>query len=93
LDDTDKKFIMTCYPKGKPAGRTTDGVYLVNCFKGAQRSSGVAWYKTLGFNDGKQPDAYIDVKKDGNVTWEGNSGSGKHMKTYSVRTCKLNFCF
>ena len=74
---------MTCYPKNKPPGRTTDGVYLVNCFKGNERSSGIAWYKNLGNNDGKQPDAYIDTQKGGNTIWEGTPGSGKNFVKWS----------
>lgn len=75
LSDEDKKFIMQCYPPNGPRRTTADGCYFVNCFKGSDRSSGIAWYKFLGNNDGHQPDAYIDVSKGSNIIWE-SSGSG-----------------
>jgi hypothetical protein len=54
-----------------------DGVYLVNSSKGAQRSSGFAYYAHIDSgNTGRQPDAYIDIKTDGNVTWEGSTQTG-----------------
>ena len=76
LSDQDKKFIMQIYPKVGDRRTTSDGVYLVNCFKGDQISSGVAYYSFLGNNDGQQPTAYIDVVKGGNQIWEGEPGSG-----------------
>ena len=54
-----------------------DGVYLVNSTNAAQSSSGFAYYAHIdGSNTGRQPDAYIDLKTDGNVTWEGNTLTG-----------------
>ena len=67
---------MQIYPKVGDRRTTTDGVYLVNCFKGNQVASGIAYYNFLGNNDGKQPTAYIDVVKGGYQTWEGKPGSG-----------------
>ncbi|KAK0639685.1 CAP domain-containing protein [Cercophora newfieldiana] len=49
------------------------GFYLVNGYKNGQGRSGIAWYNSLGGNDGKQPDKYMDIKKDGLLTWEGTS--------------------
>jgi hypothetical protein len=64
-------------PGGPTPGQSQDGVYLVNSYKdGHLPSSGFAWYRSLGNNDGQQPDAYIDIKTDGTVTWEGNTFSG-----------------
>lgn len=77
LSDQDKTFIMQRYPKTGIVRTTNDGVYLVNCFKGDQISSGIAYYSFLGNNDGQQPTAYIDVAKGKNITWEGTPGSGK----------------
>lgn len=79
LDDTDKAFIMQCYPSVGLRRSTNDGVYLVNCFKGDQISSGIAYYAFLGNNDGQQPTAYIDVSKGRNTTWEGTPGSGSYL--------------
>ncbi|KAH7350893.1 hypothetical protein BKA65DRAFT_246865 [Rhexocercosporidium sp. MPI-PUGE-AT-0058] len=76
LSDQDKTFIMQRYPKTGIVRTTNDGVYLVNCFKGDQISSGIAYYSFLGNNDGQQPTAYIDIAKGSNVTWEGSLGSG-----------------
>ena len=60
-----------------PLASGGDGVYLVNSSKGGQRSSGFAYYSHIGsFNTGRQPDAYIDIKTDGNVTWEGATQTG-----------------
>jgi len=54
-----------------------NGVYLVNSTKAVQRSSGLAYYANIdSSNTGRQPDAYIDLKTDGNVTWEGNTLTG-----------------
>ena len=78
LSDQDKTFIMQRYPKSGLVRTTSDGVYLVNCFKPStgEVSSGIAYYSFLGNNDGTQPTAYIDVKKGSNITWEGTPGSG-----------------
>ncbi|OQO05246.1 hypothetical protein B0A48_09013 [Cryoendolithus antarcticus] len=75
LSDIDKTFIMQLYPNFGLRRTTNDGVYLVNCFKGSEISSGVAYYSFLGSNDGQQPTAYIDVTKGSNVIWEGSPGS------------------
>ena len=77
LSDQDKTFIMQRYPRSGPVRTTNDGVYLVNCFKDNQISSGIAYYSFLGNNDGKQPTAYIDVAKGTNILWEGTPGSGE----------------
>lgn len=67
-----------------------DGVYLVNSNNGAQRSSGLAYYAHIdGSNTGSQPDAYIDLKTDGNVTWEGNTLTGT-FKDGNTFTCSVN---
>lgn len=76
LSDQDKKFIMQRYPKTGIVRTTNDGVYLVNCFKGNQISSGIAYYSFLGNNDGQQPTSYINVTQGSNVVWEGTPGSG-----------------
>lgn len=68
---------MQRYPKTGIVRTTNDGIYLVNCFKGDQISSGIAYYSFLGNNDGQQPTAYIDVAKGNNILWEGTPGSGK----------------
>jgi hypothetical protein len=75
LSDVDKQFIMQCYPNQGIRRSTNDGVYLVNCFRGNEISSGVAYYSYLGGNDGHRPNAYIDVVKGQNVNWEGTPGS------------------
>jgi hypothetical protein len=76
LSDQDKNFIMQRYPKGGIV-RTADGVYLVNCFKGNEISSGIAYYANLGNNDGQQPTSYINVTQGSNILWEGTPGSGE----------------
>ncbi|KAK5118447.1 hypothetical protein LTR62_002961 [Meristemomyces frigidus] len=77
LSGTDKTFIMQCYPHVGIRRTTNDGVYFVNCFKGNQVSSGIAYYSFLGNNDGQQPTAFINVTQGSNVVWEGTPGSGK----------------
>ncbi|KAK0123928.1 hypothetical protein ONS95_008918 [Cadophora gregata] len=56
----------------KPTRTHADGMYLVNCQRGNEYSSGVAYYKNLhdGGNTGRKPDDYIDVVKGRNVNWE-----------------------
>jgi len=67
-----------------------DGVYLVNSANGNQSSSGFAWYPHISrANDGQQPSAYIDIKKDGNVTWEGNTLEGTFADG-NVFVCSVN---
>jgi hypothetical protein len=83
LSDQDKTFIMQRYPRSGPVRTTNDGVYLVNCFKDNQVSSGIAYYSFLGNNDGKQPTAYIDVSKGQNIQWEGTPGSGEFERVQS----------
>jgi hypothetical protein len=65
-----------------PSNSNGDGVYLVNSTNGSQTSSGLAYYAHIDrSNTGQQPDAYIDIKTDGNVTWEGNTLSGIYLET------------
>jgi hypothetical protein len=60
-----------------PPASGGDGVYLVNSSKGGERSSGFAYYSHIdSSNTNSQPDAYIDIKTDGNVTWEGARHTG-----------------
>lgn len=80
LSDQDKNFIMQRYPKGGIVRTTTDGVYLVNCFKGNKISSGIAYYANLSNNDGQQPTSYINVTQGSNVIWEGTPGSGEKTR-------------
>lgn len=64
-------------PLPSSSGSGGDGVYLVNSRKGDQLSSGFAYYSHINsLNTGSQPDAYIDIKKDGNVFWEGATQTG-----------------
>ena len=55
-----------------------DGCYFVNCRRGDEISSGVAYYRNLdpGLNDGQQPDAYTNVSVGSFTTWE-SAGVGK----------------
>ena len=55
-----------------------DGCYFVNCQRGNEISSGVAYYRNLdpGLNDGQQPDAYVNVSVGSYTTWE-SAGVGK----------------
>jgi len=61
---------------GGGGGSGRGGFYLVNSYRGAEKSSGVAWYNSLGGNDGKMPDKYVDIKRGDTVWWEGNTNSG-----------------
>lgn len=61
----------------KPAPAAGDGVFLVNSNKGDVWTSGLAWYRNVYGGDGRQPDAYIDIKTDGTVTWEGIVSKGE----------------
>ncbi|ORY16355.1 hypothetical protein BCR34DRAFT_584306 [Clohesyomyces aquaticus] len=55
-----------------PPPTTKDGLLLVNSEKDGVWTSGLAWYADIGSNrDGNRPDAYVDIKTDGTVTWEG----------------------
>lgn len=78
---------MQVYPRNGIQRNTSDGVYLVNCFKDGQISSGVAYYSFLGNNDGQLPTAYIDVTKGSFVHWEGGPGSGKFQKEEKPEHC------
>ncbi|MCJ1416717.1 hypothetical protein MMC32_003055 [Xylographa parallela] len=66
-------------PPPQSPSHPADGVYLVNSLKAGRWSSGLAYYKQMrrsGGNDGQQPDAYVDIKTDGTVTWEGGVQRG-----------------
>jgi hypothetical protein len=60
----------------QPIRSHPDGVYFVNCTRGSEVSSGLAYYKQLrdGGNDGQQPDDYVDVVHGSFTSWE-RSGS------------------
>ena len=62
-----------------------DGVYFVNCQRGNEISSGLAYYRNLnpGANDGQQPDAYVDVSHGSFITWE-DAGKGKSLNPSSA---------
>ncbi|WPG97941.1 Hypothetical protein R9X50_00072400 [Acrodontium crateriforme] len=53
-----------------------EGVFLVNSSRGSARTSGFAYYKDCSQAQNNQPQAYIDIKTDGNQTWEGAVSSG-----------------
>jgi hypothetical protein len=77
-------------PPPPPTATGGEGVYLVNSVNGTQFSSGFAYYAHIGrSNTGQQPDAYIDIKTDGNVRWEGNTLSGT-FKDGNTFTCSVN---
>jgi hypothetical protein len=77
-------------PPPPPTATGGDGVYLVNSVNGAQYSSGLAYYAHIGrSNTGQQPDAYIDIKTGGNVTWEGNTLTGT-FNDGNAFTCSVN---
>jgi hypothetical protein len=62
-----------------------DGVYFVNCQRGNEISSGLAYYRNMnpGANDGRRPDAYVDVSHGSFITWE-NAGEGKSLNPAST---------
>ncbi|KAH7382849.1 CAP domain-containing protein [Cadophora sp. MPI-SDFR-AT-0126] len=68
---------------GPPSAGHTDGVYLMNVVNGDQQKSGFAWYANMGNNDGKYPQAWLDLTETGFYQWEGNPFSGTPLFTYS----------
>lgn len=64
-------------PSGGNGGTKAGGFHLVNSSRNGQATSGIAWYNSLGpENVGQQPSLYVDIKTDGNVTWEGSTHNG-----------------
>ncbi|KAK0111746.1 hypothetical protein ONS95_002083 [Cadophora gregata] len=59
-------------PAANPVRLHPDGIYLVNCRRGQEISSGVAYYRNLrnGGNFGQIPDDYVDVTKGSFTNWE-----------------------
>ncbi|KAH7305078.1 hypothetical protein BKA65DRAFT_415927 [Rhexocercosporidium sp. MPI-PUGE-AT-0058] len=88
LSNLDKTFIMRCYPKDGIQRNTQDGVYFVNCFRGDEKSSGLAYYSHFGNNDGQQPDDYVDVTH-GDLTWWENGGSATFASSGHTVTWNL----
>ena len=55
-----------------------DGAYLVNCTKGDDKRSGVAFYKDIilgGGNDGQQPQDFVYTSFGSFTRWEGDRES------------------
>ncbi|KAJ5051429.1 uncharacterized protein L3040_001208 [Drepanopeziza brunnea f. sp. 'multigermtubi'] len=73
LSSLDKTFIMRTYPKEGIVRTSQDGIYLVNCFRGEERSSGVAYYGRFGNNDGQEPDEWLEVTN-GELNWWEDGG-------------------
>lgn len=69
--------VASIKPPFGPAPVPGDDVRLINSEKNGVWTSGLAWYRKNGGGDGRQLDAYIDIKTDGTVDWEGNSQAGK----------------
>lgn len=55
-----------------------DGVFFVNCRRGDEVSSGLAYYKEMNLEGGSGPDDYVDVVHGSFTTWE-RAGSGKQI--------------
>jgi len=69
---------------GGGGGSDRGGFYLVNSYRGGEKSSGVAWYNNLGGNDGMMPDKYVDIKRGDTVWWEGNTNGGMCFFFFSL---------
>jgi len=44
-------------------------------------TSGFAWYADTNMAQNVYPGAYIDIKKDGDIQWEGNKTTGKFWRS------------
>jgi hypothetical protein len=61
----------------RPAPVPGGAVFLVNSFNDGTKGSGFAWYWNKGGVDGRRPDAYMNIKTDGTVAWEGQKHQGE----------------
>lgn len=91
MSPLDKIFIMRCYPREGIVRNTQDGVYFVNCTRGDQRASGIAYYTHFGNNDGQTPDDYVIVNS-GDFQWWENGGEGMCSHAESLDVSQMRHC-
>ena len=72
----------------------SDGVYFLDCQRGQDQKSTLAFYKNIapfGGNDGQFPDAISDIKP-GFIVWESGRIEGKQFLPLQPRAWKLIGC-
>ncbi|KAF3935437.1 hypothetical protein ABW20_dc0106014 [Dactylellina cionopaga] len=65
-----------------------EAFYLINATDGSLNRSGMAFYSNEDVvNSQGEPDAYVEIQSDGNITWEGTYNSGVFPNTDNFRVC------